>query len=96
MSLQAVGTATQPQESQWWSTFPNSRKYTINFPQMAHNLGKIAVPLIISFALSNLPGASAGPIEYAVCITGCTLFGTPAAFPVCSAFCLPILFLPGP
>jgi hypothetical protein len=86
MAIPSVGQSTL------WPVL-NAGQMVVN---IVKNVNKIAVPAIALFAMANIAGADGGPIEYAVCITGCTIFGTPAAFPVCSAFCLPILFLPGP
>jgi hypothetical protein len=86
MAIPSVGQSTS------WSAL-NAGSLVVN---IVKNIHKVAFPAITLFAMVNMVGADAGPIEYAVCITGCSIFGTPAAFPVCSAFCLPILFLPGP
>jgi|GEM_PF-2165621 len=55
-----------------------SRKYSLNLPTVAKVLNKVAIPAIILFALSNIPGASAGPLAYATCVSGCELTCTQA------------------
>ncbi|MDN3506023.1 MAG: hypothetical protein P0S96_02200 [Simkaniaceae bacterium] len=82
---------------QAYSLFKSSTgRYSLDLPGAAGRLNKIAIPAIALFAISNLGTAMAGPIEYAACTTGCTLFATPVAFPGCVTACLPLLFLPGP
>ncbi len=71
-------------------------RYSLNLPDVAGRLNKIAIPAIALFAFSSLGGAMAGPISYSSCVMGCSLFFTPAAFPGCITACLPILFLPSP
>lgn len=41
---------------------------------------------IVLEAISNIPGASAGPVTYAACLLGCS-FATPQALPMCLAAC---------
>lgn len=73
-----------------------SGRYSLSAPNIARNLNKIAIPAILLLGASLVQGAQAGPLEYSACVTGCTFFATPAAFPGCVAACLPLLFLPTP
>lgn len=74
-------------------------KFSKAIPRIAHNLNKVAIPAFVLFLLSNVPGADAGPLAYAVCVGGCAPVISGLAGPValaCINWCAPILFLPGP
>ena len=71
-------------------------RFSLSLPSVTRNLNKITVLAIAFFALSNLRGASAGPLEYSACVIACTLFATPVAFPACVTACLPLIFIPTP
>lgn len=85
-----------------WNSLPNinvssiSNRYSLDLPNIARNINRLAIPAVTLFVLSNLNGTLAGPIEYAVCVTACTIFGTPAAFPACATACLAALAFPSP
>lgn len=77
------------------SCHPDGR-YSLSPPNIARNLSKIVIPAILLLGANLVQGAEAGPSDYSACITGCTLFATPVAFPGCVIACLPLLFLPTP
>lgn len=52
--------------------------YSLNLPVVVNTINQIAIPAIALFVLSNIPEASAGPIAYATCISGCELAFTQA------------------
>ena len=54
-----------PQESQ--------QRYSTWIPSIARVINRIAVPAVALMSLSCLPGASAGPLAYAACVSGCEL-----------------------
>ncbi len=96
MSLKVTNTFVGQNGSQYQTNNLNSAKYSLDFPAIARNFSEIAVPAISLFAMSQLTGASAGPLEYAACTTACALFCSPIAIPGCVTACLPLLFLPTP
>jgi len=96
MAIPAVSKTHKPHEFQHQVNPTESGRYSLNLPAIARNLNRIAVPGIVLFALSNVAGAAAGPLEYAACTTACVLFCSPIAIPGCLTACLPLLFLPTP
>lgn len=69
-------------------------KFSTLLPKISRNLTKIAIPIIVMVAISQMPTAEAGPLAYASCMAGCTAMGIFA--PVCWPACIPVLAIPGP
>lgn len=76
---------------------------------IALNLSKVAVPLVIVAALASIPEANAGPLAYEACCAVCmSTFGVAATIGTagiigpapglagCLAACLPTFFAPTP
>lgn len=58
-------------------------------------IGKLALGAFALYALSNIPGASAGPVLYGQCVLACTTV-FPPFIPACILGCLPLLAAPTP
>lgn len=72
----------------------NSGRFSISLSDVAGKIKQLAIPVMGMYVLSNIPGASAGPLAYSACIVACT--GTGPAAPFCWTCCLAALFVPGP
>ena len=81
-----------------WDDFLPSRS------QVMRNIGKVAMPLITTGAISLMPAAGAGPITWAACIVSCeavaaaataaTSGAAAASLIACVKACGPVLYLP--
>lgn len=68
-------------------------------PKIINTIHNLAIPMIALYALSNIPGAQAGPMAYGLCVEACFAaagWWFPPAIPVCVAGCIPLLLAPGP
>jgi len=65
-----------------------TQKFSISIPQIAKNLNTLVLPLIVTYALSSIPGAEAGPVCYAVCVSGCLALVNPILTPGCLISCI--------
>ena len=92
MSIRAIAESVY----QYVPSNPLSGRFSLNLPQIASNLNKVAVPAIALYAFSNVPTALAGPIAYSACVAGCTVFSGMIGLPVCVGGCLPFLAAPTP
>lgn len=95
MSVYAVGWQIHQ------SAIQNARnigEYSIPISSIARNISKVALPAIALFAMSNLPGADAGPMAYGLCVEVCfvSLAWCPPLLPACVFGCLPLLGAPTP
>lgn len=74
----------------------SSGRYSLSAPNIARNLNKIAIPAILLLGASLVQEAEAGPIAYAICISGCEwpLFSIVARPVSCHILCLPALAAP--
>ncbi|MDP1609222.1 MAG: hypothetical protein Q8L98_07920 [Chlamydiales bacterium] len=57
---------------------------------IARNISKFAIPIIAIAAMSNIPGADAGPVAYTVCTAWCMALATPVLLPGCILACIPV------
>lgn len=87
-----------------------SRKVSDSICNIANNLNRDAVPLVILVGMSFFNGADGGPLTYAACEAACwATFGVgvaltggtagvmgPPALMACLKACLPVFFAPSP
>ncbi|MDP1609221.1 MAG: hypothetical protein Q8L98_07915 [Chlamydiales bacterium] len=86
------------------STFSNQRqeesyRFSGLLPGIARNISKFAIPIIAIAAMSNIPGADAGPLAYSACVIGCIPVISGLAGPAsaaCMMWCAALIPLPGP
>ncbi|MCB0748750.1 MAG: hypothetical protein KDC90_14915 [Ignavibacteriae bacterium] len=73
-------------------------RYSSILPRIAYNVSRLAVPAIALFAMSNIPGAEAGPIAFAECCQACMFYipSFPPTILACITGCSPLLIAPTP
>jgi hypothetical protein len=71
-----------------YNAFPSKLEIVDAFSKVIKNVNKVAVPAIILFSLTGVPGVGCGPVSYGICITACTSMATPVFMPACIVGCL--------